>query len=112
MIGEKLKSHSKTAELGSHISRESLSESTSPVCATKKISNAHGVPMLVHSCMREYVRYDKIFDVAIDLATLKKGKNNLALSVGLSSLSFEDLQELTKHFIDGIEFEGDAHAAN
>lgn len=112
LLSMNLSATAKTAGLTSVISREALSELTSPLCVTERITNANGLPMAVHACFRQYSRFEGVWEGAFDVATMLKGKHNLLLSVSISGVSFENLKKLLKHFVDGVE-EGKAeHAAN
>jgi hypothetical protein len=94
----------KTGLLGSPISRDTISEFTAPICTSHKIVNAQGVPLLVHACTKEFVRYGGVFESAVDLVSLLSGRRNLVLKVGFSGLTFERSQEMIKYFIDAVGF--------
>jgi serine protease Do len=112
LVSDVLDRNSKSSYLHSLISREHLSEFTAPACTTKKIVNAAGVPLLTHACLREYVRYPEVYQMSLDLATLRRGSNNLVLTLGASGLSFAGVEAVTRHFVDGVKEEGQADVAH
>jgi len=112
LVSNSMTATSKTAGLVSLISREVLSDLTPARCVTERVTNSKGLPITVHACFRQYSRFEGVWEGAFDMATMLKGKRNLLMSVSISGVSFENLKQLIRHFVDGVE-EGKAeYAAN